>query len=184
MNKIFIQLTLTLLLTLFAWNCSKNNNPLNQNNDSLNEEEMLSGNLEIKTEKLDYTLEDVSAENFITIVASLINNSKDTLYAKLGDRINESMDQDYLSLARGTDGHFEKNVSSNKWDNLNLPIMVEGSKVIRILPSKIYNLVATANLDESIEGNFRLRVNYYKSYNKDIVDTLTDVSNIFSISKK
>jgi hypothetical protein len=183
MKKNFIRLTFILLFLLLSWNCSKDNNPVNQNEQWQNDKEVFSQKLEIKTEKSEYKLEEITFENFAVIVGTLTNISKDTLYAKLGDRINASTEQDDLSIAKGTDGYFEKNISKNKWNNLNLSIMVGGSRVIRILPLKKYNVLAAAYIDSNIEGNFRLRINYYKEYTHGLVDTLSDVSNVFSISK-
>ena len=114
-------------------------------------------------------------------MATLTNTSQDTFYTKLGDGFNTSIDQDYLSIAQLTDGYFEKHTSYNNWENLNLSSLFEGSRIIRIVPSRKYTLTASAHCDSNIEGIFRLKVNYYKSYSQTAVDTLKDISNIFSI---
>lgn len=183
MQKIFVQSAIIALSILLSWDCSKDNNLLNQNEDLTGEEEIFNGRLEIKTEKTQYSLEEVSVENYIFIIATLTNTSQDTFYAKLGDGFNPSIDQDYLSISKWTDGYFEKKTTNNNWENLNLGSLFEGSRIIRILPSKKYNLTASAHLDSSIKGKFRLKVYYYKNYSQTAVDTLKDISNIFSINK-
>jgi len=175
MKNIFIHLPLIVLVILFSWSCSKESNPLIEENITVK--------LDLKTEKSQYRLEEISNGNYIYIKATLLNTSLDTFYTKLGDTFNSSFDQEDLLIAKYTDGYIEKNISNSKWASINLSSLFEGSKIIRILPSKKYNLTASAYLDSSIEGKFRLKVYYYNNYSPTKVDTLKDVSNVFTISK-
>jgi len=177
MKNLFIHLPFLVLVILFSWNCSKDSNPL------INEEDF-SRKLELKTEKSQYKLEDISNENYVFIKTTLTNTSSDTFYTILGDSFNAIIDQENLSIAKYTDGYFEKNVINNTWENLNLGSLYQGSRIIRILPSNKYNVTASAYSDSNIEGKFRLKVYYHKNYSQTKIDTLKDISNIFTIAKK
>ncbi|MCX6149007.1 MAG: hypothetical protein NTX22_00620 [Ignavibacteriales bacterium] len=178
MKKIFIQTTLIALAILFSWNCSNDNNPLIPN------EKDFYGNLEIKTEKSEFYIGDDFSNSFALVLATVINSSSDTFYTNLGDGYAAGIDHDKLLIAEGTDGYFEKNIGDNNWKQLNRGILFEGSKIIRILPSRKYNLHATAYLDSNSIGKFRLRINYYKTVSQTSVDTLSDTSNTFIIYKR
>ena len=176
-----IYFALIALAILISWNCSKNNNPLTQN-ENIPNEEVFNGKLEINTEKVEYDYNDVTTDDFIIVTAILTNTTQDTFYTKLGDGNNFSVDQSSLFIVKGSDGYFEKYSNTNKWNNLNLGIAVEGSKNIRILPSIKYYLQAVANRNDGVEGKYRLKVNYHKSNSETSIDTLKDASNIFTIN--
>lgn len=178
MIKIFVYSILIALAILISWYCSKENNPLSPN------EKEFSGNLEIKTEKSEYYIDEDFSSSFAIIFATVFNTSSDTFYSNLGDGFLEGIDHNSLFIAKGNDGYFEKNIGNNNWEQLNRGILIEGSKIIRILPSKKYNLQGTAYIDSKTVGKFRLKINYYKTYLQTITDTLRDTSNTFFIYKK
>ncbi len=177
MTKIIIHTAFILLIISPAWRCSDGDNPVVSKGNGAG----FSGNLFITTEKSEYRLEDISPENMVVITARLTNISPDTFYAKLGDGFNAGIDQDHLTVAQGTDGYFEKNIEGDRWENLNLSLLFEGSRVVRILPLKEYALSAVAFRDSTVEGRFRLRIQYYRNYSHGAADTLQDASNTFFI---
>ncbi len=115
-------------------------------------------------------------------MATIVNTSTDTFYSSLGD-FYDGIDQDNLFVAGNTDGYFEVSSVMNSWEELSHPLLIEGSKVVRILPSKEYTLMASAFLDSSNFGRCRLRINYYRTHSKIGVDTLEDISNTFFVYK-
>lgn len=178
MKKIFNLFALMVFGILFSWHCSNENNPLTSNKTEF------FGKLEIKTEKSEYYIGEDFSKSFAVVLATVFNNSSDTFYANLGDGFREGIDHDILLIAKGNDGYFERNISNNNWEQLDRGILFEGSKIIRILPSKKYNLHGTAYIDSNTVGKFRLRINYYRTYSSPTVDTLRDTSNTFFIYKR
>lgn len=177
MKKIFIHpFTILLILLLFS-GCSKESNPLLANED-------FSGKLKITTEHSEYYFEEDST-NIIRLTASVFNTTSDTFYSNLGDWYG-GIDPNILLMAEGTDGFFEKYIDADRWKQLRRGILIEGSKIIRLLPSRKYSLHALAYLDSNYSNEnakFRLRINYYKTNSQAQSDTLKDVSNIFYIRK-
>lgn len=167
---------LTILTSLFIIISGCNDNIIQPG------EEGFAGKLEIKTEKSEYNLEDFNG-NIVTVSASVVNISADTFYSNLGDFYGSDAYQDYLIMAAGSDGYFEVSAGKISWTQLSRPIAIEGTKVVKILPSKMYTLTATTFLDSSNFGRCRLRINYYKTYSKNGADTLKDISNTFFIYK-
>ena len=166
---------LTILTTLFIIIAGCNENLI------LPDGTEYAGKLQIKTEKSKYYRQDFNG-NFASVSATVINTSTDTFYTNMGDFYG-GIDQDNLLIAKGNDGYFEASTEKNSWEQLPLPLLIEGSKIIRILPSKKYILMASAFLDSSNFGRCRLRINYYKAYSKSGVDPLTDISNTFFVYK-
>ena len=152
--------------------------------NSLTTNEGFSKKLEIKTQKSEYKMGEDFNNNFAAVSATVFNTSSDTFYANLGDGFSDGVDQDNLLMAEGTDGYFELFVAKNSWEQLPRGILIEGSKVVRILPSKLYTLQGTAYLNSDSVGKFRLRINYYKTYSRSNTDTLKDISNTFFIYEK
>lgn len=165
---------LTFFSSLFIFITSCNENIIQP------DAEGFSAKLEIKTEKSEYYSEDFNGD-LAVISATVVNTSTDTFYSSLGDFYGGGIDQNNLYMAGGTDGYFEVSIGKNSWEELSRPILIEGSKIIRILPSKKYTLHATAYLNSADGEIFRLRINYYKTYSLTGTDTLKDISNIFFI---
>ena len=145
------------------------------------DEEDFTGKLKITTDKSEYYPEDFNGD-FAYVSATVVNTSTDTLYSGLGDFYG-GIDQDVFFAAGNADGFFEVISETNSWTELPSPLLIEGNKVVRILPSKAYKLIATAFLDSSNFGRCRLGINYYKTRSKTDADTLKDVSNTFFIYK-
>jgi hypothetical protein len=167
---------LTIFLSLFILITSCNENIIQP------DEESFAGKLEIKTEKSEYHSEDFNSD-FAFVSATVVNTSTDTFYSSLGDFYG-GIDQDNFFMAGNTDGYFEVKSEMNSWEELSRPLLIEGSRVVRILPSKKYKLTASAFLDSSNFGRCRLKINYYRSNSINSADTLEDISNIFLIYKK
>jgi hypothetical protein len=166
---------LTILTSLFIIVSGCNENIIQP------DDEGFSGKLEIKTDKSEYYPEDFNGD-FAFVSATIVNTSTDTFYSSLGDFYG-GIDQDNLFMAAGNDCYFEVSSKKNSWEELSRPIAIEGSKVIRILPSKAYKLTATTFLDSSNFGRCRLRINFYRTHLKIGVDTLKDISNNFFVYK-
>ena len=170
-------------IILFQY-CSNNNDEILSANYELPESnEIVSGYLNIYTEKDKYSLEEVKFENMIYIHSSLKNLTGDTLYTKLGDNFISNLDQPDLFMAYGSDGYLENYTNHKTWKDIKLAMKVEGNGLIRILPFQEYNLSAVLYDTTEIEGVFKLKVNYSKSKNPSFSDTLVDISNCFIISK-
>lgn len=176
MNKRICRSALILITVLLSWNCSKEDNPLTN-------EEKFSRNLKIETEKSEYFINEDFSSAFAIVTANLTNLSGEIFYAKLGDGYLVGMDHEKLLIAAGNDGYFEKK-TSDSWKQLNRGVLFEGSKIIRILPGEKYSLQGTAYIDSNTVGIFRLRINYYRTYGEGTTDTLKDISNNFSILQK
>lgn len=167
---------IVLSFTLVFFFCSKGNNPV-----SYQEDEIFDEYLQIQTEKLVYSLRN-DFHNSNTHVSGIVTNTtQDTFYANLGDAYNSSMDHNNLLFAHKTDGYFEYNTYDNQWENAEQGMLIEGSKVIRILPEVQYTIQAMAIIDTDKIGKYRLRIQYYKSNSEAEVDTLQDISNTFTI---
>ena len=136
--------------------------------------------LEIQTDSSRYDLDSVSHGFAVAIHASLSNPSIDTFYAELGGW-NGGFDQGTLSIAKGTDGKFQKLVPPNHWRDQELGILFEGPCTIRLLPLTEYSLWAEARRDSLAPGIFRLRVDYFRDSARTGSDTLRDTSNTFTI---
>ena len=146
-------------------------------------EEKFSDYLEIQTTKLDYKLSTDFYNYYGILTAKLRNTTQDTFYSNIGDGFIGSMDQEVLILAYKTDGFFEFENISETWESVEQGRLFEGSKVIRILPGKEYELQASALIDSNNIGKYRLRLNYYREYLEEVKDTLRDTSNSFYIYK-
>ncbi|MEN8191613.1 MAG: hypothetical protein ABFS12_02275 [Bacteroidota bacterium] len=139
--------------------------------------------LQIQTAKSQYSHSEDFHNSYAHISGTVTNTTQDTFYSKLGDAFNSSIDQDVFLIANKTDGFYEFKNSSNNWASVEQGHLIEGSKVIRILPETQYTVQATAIIDSNQTGNFRLRIQYYRNYDEAIVDTLQDISNVFTIKK-
>lgn len=125
------------------------------------------GNLQIQTEKVEYSWSG-ELETLLRIRATLTNKSNNTYYAKLGDFFNSSIEQDYLTVAEGSDGYFEKRTSTNDWESMPRGILIEGVRSVVLRPSQEYYLdvglymfrlyVSDGN---DATGEFRIRIDYY-----------------------
>lgn len=118
------------------------------------------GNLQIQTEKVEYSWSG-ELETLLTIRATLTNKSNNTYYAKLGDFFNSSIEQDYLTVAEGSDGYFERRISTNDWESMPRGIMSEGVRSVVLHSSQEYYLDVMLRSDENgPTGEFRIRVDY------------------------
>ncbi|MEE9430267.1 MAG: hypothetical protein V3V16_04455 [Melioribacteraceae bacterium] len=177
--KIFQIICFQFLVLLFLISCTENNNPV-----KTNEETEFNNNLEIITNELEYHLDDNFGKNYsCSISGTLLNSTQDTFYSNLGDAFNSNFDQENLTIAYQTDGYFEYKLIDKTWKNIEQFRLIEGSKIIRLLPGVEYKISASAIVDTNKLGEHRIRINYYKNYLSANIDTLRDTSNVFSIMR-
>ncbi|MFZ1292221.1 MAG: hypothetical protein WAR79_19155 [Melioribacteraceae bacterium] len=178
MKKIAIA-SIYFLIILCIISCSEDSIP---NNSKVETE--FSNKLRLKTDQFEYHLNIDSWNNYYcTITGTIKNLTQDTFYSKIGDSFNSDFEQDNFSIAYQTDGFFEFKNLNEKWKNVEQFWSIEGNKIIPILPNKEYTYIASAIIDTNKLGDHRIRLNYYKEYLTNNIDTLRDTSNTFVIKK-
>ncbi len=175
--KIRIALIILSFTLLFVF-CSKENNPIGYQDNEIFDEY-----LQIQTEKSVYSIRNDFHNSNAHVSGTITNTTQDTFYANLGDAYNSSIDQDNLLFAYKTDGYFEYNIHGTNWENVEQGVLIERSKVIRLLPETHYTIQAMAVIDTDKTGKHRLRIHYYRRNSETEVDTLQDISNTFTIEK-
>jgi len=174
--KMFKSSVTFILLILFS-SCSENEN-LVEPIDEIN----FNGDLKITTEKNEYIYGE-DYKDWLSINGTLVNNSQDTFYSKLGDGFNSNLNQDQLFVAEGSDAYFETYDSVySTWTNIPRGLLSEGTKVISILPTNTYKFTSHSRFDSTTHGMFRFLFKYYKKTGLTFsTDTLRDTSNVFYI---
>ncbi len=172
-----LKLFIAFILLFLSSSCSENKNPV----DSL-DENGFNGNLKITIEKREYIYSE-DFTNWLNVSGNLINNSQDTFYSKLGDGFNGNLNQNHLYVAEGSDAYFEKfDSTNNTWSNISRGLLIEGTRVISILPSNNYSFTSFSRMDSTANGMFRFLFKYYKIAGLTFsTDTLRDTSNVFYI---
>ncbi len=142
------------------------------------------GNLEITTERLEYSwrAEDLGSSRLVR--ATLVNKSDQTLYARLGDAMIGSIDQEDLHVAYGSHGHLEQWQAPNSWRELPSGILIEGVRFVALRPQQSHRLlVHLYSLQGNETGQFRVRVDYFERIDPPEGATpQVDYSNVFTIA--
>jgi hypothetical protein len=142
------------------------------------------GNLEITTQKVEYTWgpEDLGASR--QIEATVFNHSVRTYYARLGDGFNSSIDQEILFIAEGSGGSIERYGSEGTWRVMPRSLLVEGTRFVTLRPQKAYRLQAYLGSWRGDEvGQFRIKVEYFERNEPPPGTTpKVDYSHAFTIS--
>lgn len=142
------------------------------------------GNLEIVTERQQYSwhADDLGASRLVR--ATLVNKSDQTFYAILGDAMIGSLDQEDLHVAYGSHGRLEQLQTADSWRALPSGILIEGVRFIALRPRQSYRLLTHLHALQGNEtGTFRIRVEYFDQIDppEDTAPRL-DYSNVFTIS--
>ena len=168
---------LSFILFLVTISCEKEKSILNP--------ESANGKVSIKTDKTIYVWQQSEGDKIIVIQGELQNNSTLTYYSKVGDSWGE---KDLVLFSEKSAGKLEKyNSSDNKWNNSNLlGMLIEGSSIIEIEPSKKYSIHAHLSISndkyKEETGKYRLRIDYFNFVNETTdTTTFSDYSNIFEI---
>ena len=178
---------MVLCLLLFFAACIKHDNlvdssPFNRDGPGIKEG---NGKLSINTEKAIYSWQIGESRDYIIIQASLQNESKTIFYSCIGDGFGPS-EQEQFYIAAGSDGYIEKfSESANSWIEKDLSsLLIEGSKVVPIKPSRAYSITAHLSKDreEHETGSYRIRIDYYDVVNADSGKiAFRDYSDVFAI---
>ena len=115
------------------------------------------GLITIQTDQTEYSWSSNPAE-WLGVNGTLRNNSHRTLYARIGDAMNVSMDQELLYVAENADGIVEKQVAPRLWSPVRTGPLIEGAKIIAIRSGQTYRL--TGNLAPRSTGTHRIRLDY------------------------
>ena len=174
-KKLFVSLLIIFISAIYFGSCSDDSIPTVPDST-----ELFNENLTIVTNKSEYSLGSDFYNNYGTVTATLTNTTQDTFYSNIGDGFNSAIDHEILLFAYQNDGFFEYNIENDNWEITEQGRLIEGSKIIRILPSVNYIIQAPSIIDLNKLGDYRLRIHYYKNSN-GVGDTLRDISNIFSI---
>lgn len=174
-KKLFVSLLLIFISAIYIGSCSDDSIPTVPDSTVLFNE-----NLTIVTDKSEYSFDTDFYNSYGTVTATLTNTTQDTFYSKIGDGFNAAIDHEVLFFAYQNDGYFEYNIENDSWEITEQGRLIEGSKIIRILPSVNYIIHAPSIIDSNKLGKYRLRIHYYKN-SDGVGDTLRDISNIFSI---
>ena len=144
--------------------------------------EITAGNLSIRTQKSEYTWGPYDLGSSRQIEAIFLNNSKETYYARLGDRFNSDIDQADLFVAEGSNGFIEKFELDGSWRFMPRGVLIEGTRFVELRPEKSYRLFTYLPWQEKETGNFRIKLEYYHQIDPPPdANPLIDYSNIFSI---
>jgi len=124
-------------------------------------------------------------EEWMSISGTVINTTGDTFYSKLGDAIIANDDQEYLYFAEGSDCYFQKyETATGQWTNMPRGWLIEGTKVVSLLPQKTYLFSFHSRPDSGDSGQYRFLLKYYRKTGTAFsTDTLRDTSNTFIIAK-
>ncbi len=143
------------------------------------------GNLEIATERRQYSwhADDLGSSRLVR--ATLVNKSDQTFYARLGDAMIGSIDQDVLHVAHGSHGHIEQWQAASSWRELPPSILIEGVRFVALRPRQSHRLLAHLYSSQGNEtGQFRLRVEYFDRIDPPEGATpKMDYSNVFTIAR-
>ncbi len=124
--------------------------------------ENAAGNLEIRTQKVDYTWGPGDLGASRQIEATVFNHSDRTYCAMLGDGFDSSLDQEILFVAEGTGGFIERNESDGSWRAMPRSLLIEGTRFIALRPQKTYRLLAYLGSWQGNEtGQFRIKIEYF-----------------------
>jgi hypothetical protein len=141
-------------------------------------------NLEITTQRAEYTWgpEDLGASR--QIEATVFNHSDRTYYAKLGDGFNSSLNQETLFVAEGTGGFIERDESDGSWRAMPRGMLIEGTRFVALRPQKNYRLMTSLyNWRGDETGQFRIKIEYFDQMDPPPGSSPhVDYSQVFEIS--
>jgi len=141
------------------------------------------GNLRIFVDKLEYTWDATDLGTSKEIRARLFNHSNRVYYATLGDWFNESIDQENLFIAEGSDGFIEKYAADGSWVAMPRGLLIEGVRAVALRPGEKYSLTASLYPWQGNEtGFFRIKVVHFDSLDPVAGKIrMVDYSHVFSI---
>ena len=116
-----------------------------------------SGFLTIQTVENEYSWPSAAGE-WLPVSAMIRNNSDRTFYARIGDALNSSLDQEPLYVSQGSDGTIEKQVAPGSWSPVRSGPAIEGVRVVAIRGGKTYRLSRAVAPRSS--GTHRIRLDY------------------------
>src|SRR5262245_34218968 len=139
--------TLALLFTSVLAACSGSNRAT----DPL--DNLAAGQVTITLSKTTYSTSDLSPSSGQGVRATLGNTADHPFYSMIGDAFNGSAEQSPLFVAVGSDASIEREDGS-VWVAVTSAHLIEGVKVVSLLPGKSYELVALAS--PATAGRYRI----------------------------
>jgi hypothetical protein len=117
---------------------------------------IVAGQLTIALSKTSYNVSDLNPSSG-GVRATLGNTADQTFFSMIGDAFNGAIEQNPLYVANGSDASLERQQGSD-WVAVNGVQMIEGVKVVSILPGKSYDLVVQSGA--ATPGNYRIVIAY------------------------
>ena len=115
------------------------------------------GQVTITLPKTTYSTSDLSPSSGQGVRATLGNAADQPFYSMVGDAFNAALEQSPLFVAVGSDASIEREEGS-AWVAVTSAHLVEGVKVVSLLPGKSYELIALAS--PVTAGRYRIVVAY------------------------
>jgi len=115
------------------------------------------GEVTITLPKTTYTASDLSPSSGQGVRATLANAADQPFYSMIGDAFNGAAEQSPLFVAVGSDASIEREEGS-AWVAVTSAHLIEGVKVVSLLPGKSYELIALAS--PVTAGRYRIVVGY------------------------
>src|SRR5262245_4258747 len=115
------------------------------------------GQITLTLPKTTYSTSDLSPSSGQGIRATLGNTADQPFYSMIGDAFNGAAEQTPLFVAVGSDASIEREEGS-AWVAVTSAHLVEGVKVVSLLPGKSYELVALAS--PATAGRYRIVLAY------------------------
>ena len=143
---------LALLVGVALAACSGSNN--SQTTDPINS--IVAGQLTIALSKTSYNASELNPSSG-GVRATLGNTADQTFYSMIGDAFNGASEQNPLYVANGSDASLERQQGSD-WVAVNGVQMIEGVKVVSILPGRSYDLIVQSSA--APPGNYRIVIAY------------------------
>ena len=160
---------LAVLLASLVAGCSSNNR-------DATDPTLAPGQITVTLPKTTYSTSDLSPSSGQGVRATLGNSADQPFYSMIGDAFNGAAEQSPLFVAVGSDASIEREEGS-AWVEVTSAHLVEGVKVVSLLPGKTYELIALAS--PVTAGRYRIVVAYRDAPNS--APTRRAVSAIFEV---
>jgi hypothetical protein len=160
---------LAVLLASLVAGCSSNNR-------DATDPTFAPGQITVTLPKTTYSTSDLSPSSGQGVRATLGNSADQPFYSMIGDAFNGAAEQSPLFVAVGSDASIEREEGS-AWVAVTSAHLVEGVKVVSLLPGKTYELIALAS--PVTAGRYRIVVAYRDAPNSS--PTRRAVSAIFEV---
>jgi hypothetical protein len=154
-------------------------------NNNIIQSDLQQGGISITTDQQIYYWTDGIGIKILFVSGKLQNNSNKSYLSNVFDIFGSS---DVIWFARGSDGKIEKyDTVDTTWSERGalLDILIEGTSTREIKPLKIYSITAPLHTDtvsyQKEIGKYRLRIDYYDTFDEAKTSPFNIYSNVFEI---